>query len=277
MEPSIEILGRTPPSADKKIAYGTQSSQFGELRLPSSSGPFPVVVGIHGGWWRAAHGLETHSHICAALTKAGFATWNIEYRRIGENGGGWPGTLNDVGSAIDFLQTIKNEYRLDLNRLITVGFSAGGQLAAWAALRKQINPTSTVYAQTPTKIYGCVSLAGALDLALCQQLGLSNNVVAEFLQGTSQEVMRRYVDASPIELISRSKTDAIFRLFHGTADTSVPYNVSQQFFNTAQKLGVNCLLSLLEDTHHFELINPDSQAWSKILASIIELHQLPDS
>jgi acetyl esterase/lipase len=277
MEPSIEIIGRKPPDADKKIAYGTLSSQFGELRLPSSSGPFPVVVGIHGGWWRAAHGLETHSHVCAALTKAGFATWNIEYRRIGENTGGWPGTLNDVGSAIDFLQTIKNEYQLDLNRLITMGFSAGGHLAAWAALREHINPGSAIYTETPTKIYGCVSLAGALDLTLCQQLGLSNDVVTEFLQGTPQEVMNRYLDASPIELVSRSKTDVIFRLFHGTADTSVPCNVSQQFFNTAQKLGVNCLLSMLADTHHFELIDPDSQAWNKALESILELGQLSDS
>jgi acetyl esterase/lipase len=273
MEPSMEIIGRIPPSADKKIAYGALPSQFGELRLPLSSGPFPVIVGIHGGWWRAAHGLETHSHICAALTKAGFATWNIEYRRIGEHGGGWPGTLNDVASAIDFLQSIKDEFKLNLDRLLTVGFSAGGHLAAWSALRHQIDPGSTVYTRTPTDISGCISLAGALDLALCQQLGLSNNVVTEFLGGPPQQFPNRYLESSPIELISKSKTDTIFKLFHGTADTSVPYTVSQQFFNTAQAQGINCSLNLLPNTHHFELIDPDSEAWSVILESIFEIHE----
>lgn len=266
----MEIINRTPPAANQIIAYGTQSSQFGELRLPSSSGPYPVVVGIHGGWWRAAHGLETHSHICAALTDAGFATWNIEYRRIGESGGGWPGTMIDVGNAIDFLRTIESEFSLDLNRVFTVGFSAGGHLAAWAALRKNINPNSAIHSDTPLNISGCVSLAGALDLEFCQKAQLSSNVVVEFLKGTRQEIPDRYNASSPTELIANGSVDTFFRLFHGVNDTSVPYAISERFFNSAVNVGVDCTISPLKDTHHFELIDPKSKVWAEIAKCILE-------
>src|SRR5579863_5856629 len=100
-----DILSRRPPAADVRVAYGPDKFQFGDLRLPAGGGPHPVVVGIHGGYWRARYGLAYFGHVCAALTAdLGAATWNIEYRRLGNPGGGWPGLFLDVGQAFDHLR-----------------------------------------------------------------------------------------------------------------------------------------------------------------------------
>src|SRR5882762_6470270 len=111
---SREILDSTPPPADQRIRYGPGEFHFGDLRVPPKHGPHPAAVVIHGGFWRATYGLEYSGHICAALTDAGIATWNIEYRRLGHSGGGWPGTLEDVTDATDHLLPIAAEFNLDL-------------------------------------------------------------------------------------------------------------------------------------------------------------------
>ena len=103
--PADDILTLPPPPADARLPYGTDPNQFGELRLPKGPGPFPVVVNIHGGYWRAKYDLKHAGHLCAALTAKGLATWNVEYRRVGNPGGGWPGTFEDVRSAYRFTLT----------------------------------------------------------------------------------------------------------------------------------------------------------------------------
>ena len=115
------------------IAYGPDPSQFGELYLPDAAGPNPVVVTIHGGFWRSMYNLGEIQDVAAALPDEGYAVWNIEYRRIGQPGGGYPGTLQDVARAIDYLRVLAPQYGLDLERVITLGHSAGGHLALWAA------------------------------------------------------------------------------------------------------------------------------------------------
>src|SRR5207245_10025260 len=100
------LLTRPPPPADARLAYGTDPNQFGELRLPKSGGPFPIVMNIHGGLWRAKYDLKPTGHLFAALTAKGVATWNIEYRRVGNKGGGGPGTFEGVASAYRFLLRI---------------------------------------------------------------------------------------------------------------------------------------------------------------------------
>src|SRR5260370_17860225 len=93
---SQDILTLPPPKANARIPYGKDPLQFGDLRLPSGAGPHPVVIFIHGGFWRAAYNLDHAGHMCAALSRAGAATWSIEYPRIGDPGGGWPPTLHNV-------------------------------------------------------------------------------------------------------------------------------------------------------------------------------------
>src|SRR5712675_1877943 len=128
---SESILTLAPPPYDARLPYGSDPNQFGDLRVPKSGGPFPIVMNIHGGFWRSKYDLAHAGHLCAALTAKGLATWNIEYRRVGNPGGGWPGTFEDVRSAYRTLLAHKNDSlaRLDLKKLCVAGHSAGGHLA----------------------------------------------------------------------------------------------------------------------------------------------------
>ena len=265
MEKSIDLLTRPLPPADTRLAYGPHPSQFGELRLPKRPGPYPLIIAIHGGWWRSEHGLETQAHQCAALTREGFATWNIEYRRLGEDGGGWPGTLYDVSSAIDFVAMNASAYHLDLSRVITVGFSAGGHLSLWAAAREQFVTTAGETRNPSVILKGAVALAGAVDLVGCANMNLSDGIVSEFLQGGPQERPERYAKVSPLELLPLGVPQT---LIHGTDDTSIPCEISKTYYREAVERGDHCKLILLQDTQHFELIDPLAPCWLRVLKAI---------
>lgn len=267
MEKSIDLLTRPHPAFDARLYYGASASQFGDLRLPEGAGPFPVVVGIHGGWWRAAHSLETQAHLCAALTAAGYVTWNIEYRRIGEeDGGGWPATFEDVGSAVDFLSEIAPVYQLDLSRVVTVGFSAGGHLALWVAARHRLSVYHPLWTETPLRPKGAISLAGAVDLVRCAELQLSDGIVEDFLGGDHAQLPERYASGSPAELLPLGVPQT---LIHGADDTSVPHEISRRYHAKAVALGDICDLLSLSGVQHFELIDPLSPAWKIVHGAIL--------
>ena len=161
---SEDILERKLPDTGQRIAYGPEPRQFGDLRMPAGEGPHPVVIGIHGGYWRVRYDLNHFGHACSALTAAGFATWNIEYRRTGEPGGGWPGTFQDVAAAADFLRVLAPQYNLSLDHALSLGHSAGGHLAFWLAGRHTIASDSPIFTPNPLPLSGAVALAGAVDL-----------------------------------------------------------------------------------------------------------------
>src|SRR4030095_6924971 len=106
----LELIKQETPPANERIVYGKDPLQFGELRLPAGAGPFPVAILVHGGCWSARLGklpepvtsCELLRPMAAALAKAGIASWNIEYRRLGNEGGGWPGSYLDLSRATDF-------------------------------------------------------------------------------------------------------------------------------------------------------------------------------
>src|SRR5436309_894025 len=152
------ILELRPPPPGDRIAYGPGEFQFGELRVPEGAGPHPVVIVIHGGYWRAAYGLDHIGHFCTALTKAGLATWSLEYRRVGNPGGGWPGTFDDIKNGASRLAQIATVRKLDLSRIIATGHSAGGHLVLWLA------------GQSAVKLRGVVPLAPVADLRRAYEL-----------------------------------------------------------------------------------------------------------
>lgn len=130
--------------ADARVTYGADPLQFGDLRLPSGKGPFPVAVVIHGGCWVSTFAtLQNTAAMADALRDAGIATWNVEYRRLDNPGGGWPGTFTDVGIAADHVRVLAKTYPLDLSRVLAVGHSAGGHLALWLAGRSAAPPSSS--------------------------------------------------------------------------------------------------------------------------------------
>ncbi len=213
--------------------YGSDPSQYGVLY-----GEGPVAVLIHGGFWKAEYGLELMDALAADLTARGWAAWNIEYRRLG-NGGGVPYTLDDVGTAIDHLAELPG---VDLSRVVTIGHSAGGHLAAWAATRDHHRVAVT----------GVVSQAGVLDLERARELRLSNGVVERFLKDQPSDV------ASPIE---RLPLGVPALLTHGGRDDIVPVEISQRF---ADASGATLIVEPDED--HFGHLDPTNPLWKAVIA-----------
>lgn len=259
-----EILTRPPSPADARVAYGSQPSQFGDLFLPAGHGPHPLVIYLHGGFWRAAFGLDHASHVCRAIAAEGWACWSLEYRRIGEPGGGWPGTLEDVGQGADFAGELAGRYPLDRDRVLAMGHSAGGHLALWLAARRRLAPDSPLAVPQPLRPAAVVSLAGVGDLRRAAELGLSSSVVEELLGGPPAAVPERYATASPRELLPLGVPQT---LVHGTADDRVPYALSLAYAEAAQQAGDTVDLVTLPDVDHFALIDPLSDAWPTVLAA----------
>jgi acetyl esterase/lipase len=212
--------------------YGDDPSQFGEL-----SGEGPVAVLIHGGFWKALYGLDLEAALAEDLAGRGWAAWNIEYRRLG-NGGGVPATLDDVGAAIDALAELDG---VDLSRVVAIGHSAGGHLAAWAATREAPRVPLT----------GFVSQAGVLDLQRARELRLSNGVVDRFLDGQPTSI------ASPIERLPL-RVPAL--LVHGGLDDEVPIELSERF---AAASGAQ--LSVFPEKGHYEHLDPADPMWQAVI------------
>jgi acetyl esterase/lipase len=254
-----DILTLAPPPADSRVAYGSDPNQFADLRLPKAKGPHPTVINIHGGFWRAKYNLDHAGHLCAALTSKGIATANLEYRRVGNEGGAWPNTFADIRSAYNFLLQNLHHHNLDPHKFLVMGHSAGGQLALCLAAHEP----------TVTRV---VSLAGVVDLERAYQLHLSNDAVVEFLRGTPEEVPDHYREADPMRLsIPRARQ----WLIHGDKDDVVPSVFSRDYVAAKQKRGGKEKedLHLLEipAAGHFDLIDPRSKAWGQIEHTIPQL------
>ncbi len=261
MSNSEQVLTHPPPPADHRFPYGTDPNQFGDLRLPEGDGPHPVLVFIHGGYWRARYDLEHTGHLCAAFTTIGIATWNIEYRRLGNPGGGWPGTFRDIAQGIKFLRVLALKYSLDLDQVIVMGHSAGGHLALWVAAARNIPESSPIAINQPLPLCGVVSLAGVSDLNLAWELGLSDRAVEELLEGGPEEHPKRYAHTSPMELLPLGVYQV---LIHGTRDMEVPFELSERYYASALASGDDVTFIPLPDIGHFELIDPNSQAWQYV-------------
>ena len=238
------------------IRYGADLHQFGDLWLPAEAGPHPVAIVIHGGFWRAQYGLDHIGHLCRELARQGIASWSLEYRRIGHPGGGWPGTCEDVRDGAAYLRTLAGRYRLDPDRVVALGHSAGGHLALWLAAQRSVPLT------------GVVSLAGVTDLRQAWRLGLGRGVVADFLGGSPAEVPERYDLASPIELLPLGVPQ---RLVHGDLDDTVPSGMSRDYQAAAHARGDDAVMVALAGAGHFELIDPHAPEWATVLQAVRQL------
>lgn len=262
---SEDILDLPAPPADHRIPYGDGPSQFGDLRLPDGPGPHPLVVWIHGGFWRPQYDLTHAGHACAALAAEGIATWNIEYRRLGNPGGGWPGTFLDVAAAADSVRRLLDTHPLDHERVIAAGHSAGGHLALWLAARPRIAADSPIASPDPLPVRGAVSLAGVVDLHRAWELQLRDGIVASLLGGTPEEVPDHYAAASPAELLPLGIPQI---LVHGTEDESVPYSMSVDYCEASRARGDNVELITLPNAGHFDPIDPRSPYWPETARAV---------
>ena len=252
-----------------RLAYDTGEYQFGELYLPITPGPYAVAILIHGGYWRARFGLDLMHGLAEDLAKRGIAAWNIEYRRVGNPGGGWPGTFLDVARATDYLREIAVDYALDLSKVVPIGHSAGGHLALWLATRSKLPPKSPLNTgERPISLAGAISLAGVLDLYLAYQLHLSNDAVVELLGATPSDVPERYAATSPATLLPLGIPQV---LIHGTADTNVPVQISQYYATAARAAGDTISYFELENVDHFDVINANTEVWQLTARELLTL------
>jgi acetyl esterase/lipase len=260
-----EILDLPAPAADARLHYGPDAFQFGDLRVPEGPGPHPVAIVIHGGFWRARYGLEYMGHMCEALKRAGIATWNVEYRRIGNPGGGWPGTFLDVAAGADFARRLAEKHHLDAAKSIAIGHSAGGHLAVWLAARRRLPAGSALEIADPLVLHGAVPLAGVVDLRRGWELRLSDGAVGELIGGPPEKFPDRYRAASPIELVPLGVK---VRLLHGTEDSVVPIEISNNYQKAASGAGDDARMIVLPGADHFAPVDPRSQHWAKVEAAV---------
>ncbi|CAK1222422.1 MULTISPECIES: S9 family peptidase [Fructobacillus] len=256
----------------KTFNYGTVEEQFTVLNLPDKKfdQKLPVVISIHGGFWKDKYDLSQFTPLDQQLVDAGIATWNIEYRRVGKSAGGYPETFLDVTAAINYLAKIAVDYSLDLDRVVVIGHSAGGHLALWAASRYD-HLTNALGEAIQIKFAGVVSMAGVTDLAamwLDQQGSNMADTVPDFIGGTPEEEPGRYHDASPINLLPLGVATV---LIHGTVDDRVPVKLSQQYYQKAKALGDTVGLIELPNVGHFELIDSKNFAWERVQRAIENL------
>jgi acetyl esterase/lipase len=248
-----DILDLAPPAADSRVAYGSDENQFVDLRLPKSKGPHPLLIAIHGGFWRAKYDLVYMGHLCAASTKKGIATANLEYRRAGNAGGGWPGTFADIRAAYQFLVQSARKYELDARRIAVIGHSAGGQLGLCLASHE-------------TGVKSAISLAGVVDLQRTYSLHLSNDAVVEFLGGTPAEAGDHFREADPMKL----KIAARQWLVHGATDDIVPPAFSRDYVTAKKNMKEDARLVEVAGAGHFDIVDPRSGAWKDVDRVLME-------
>jgi len=262
-----DVQARAMPAPGVRITYGGAQQQFGELRVPPGPGPHPVLVLIHGGCWHRSFDLQYFSHLADALTReTGAATWNIEYRRLGDPGGGWPGSFLDVANATDQIRALAERHHLDVDRVVAVGHSAGGQLALWLAARDQLVPGSAPYRPNPLKLRGVVGLAAITDLvAYSRPQGGCNAAVGELLGGPPERQLARYQQASPRELLPLGVPQW---LIQGVGDPIVPLASVRAYASAAKDAGDTVTVEEIAGAGHFEPALPGTSAWPALLAAV---------
>jgi acetyl esterase/lipase len=229
------------------VRYGADPDQELELRLPEEPGPHPTAIVLHGGFWRAGFTRANTIALAVALTQAGWATANIEYRRPGP--GAFRPMLDDVAAAGGRLGEL-----VDLGDSVAIGHSAGGQLALWLAARGGVR--------------GAAALGGVCDLAAAAEAHIGADAVVEFLGGSPETAAAAYDEADPARLLPLGVPQL---LVHGVEDDRVPLELARAYAERARASGDDCRLLELHDADHFDLIDPRHEVWARIVDALGEL------
>jgi acetyl esterase/lipase len=261
----VNRLPSSRPTAT--IAYGHDIHQMGDLRLPAGKGPFPVAIVIHGGCWTSGVADRRNTAALAtALTKRGIATWNIDYRALGDTGGGWPGTLQDWGAAADDLRLLARTQPLDLKRVIVVGHSAGGHAALWLAGRRHIAKTSPLAVANPLPVMAVVDLDGPGDLrpSLGYDPNLCGEAATQLMGDTAGAVPDRFNAAAPVALLPLGVPQVV------VSSVFLPSDAAERYRAAAVAKGDR--VQVIHATGgHFEMIAPGTADEARVEAAIVRL------
>ncbi len=258
-----EVLALAAPAPDAVFTYGPESLQFAEIYRPEGA-PKAVVGLIHGGCWQNAYDVAHVRPVAHGLREQGYLVSALEYRRLGDHGGGWPGTFHDIGAGVDALV----ELAAGLPVLL-VGHSAGGHLALWAAARPGFAADHPFVSSTPLMISGVLGLAPITDL-VSYAAGTSSceRATAELLGGTPEAVPDRYAAVSPLALVPLGVPVAFVQ---GMNDSIVPASQAETLLAAVLDADDRGSLRYVPGAGHFDLIYPGTLAWHTALASLREL------
>lgn len=258
-----DLTERAKPAPDATVDYGTDPYQKVDVWVPKGKGPFPTVVMVHGGCWTTSIADRTLMNwIADDLRREGVAVWNIDYRGVDRQGGGYPGTFADTAAAADALRSSAHTYHLDTRRVVAIGHSAGGHLALWLAARGRIPKSSALYQRHPLKIAHAISLGGLPDLeatAGSPDNGCGVEVVAKLVgaPGVRPDV---YADTSVPRLLPIGVPQD---LVNGREDKIIPLRMGTDYVAAARAKGDRADLHVVDHTGHVELIAPETPAWAE--------------
>ncbi len=259
------------PPPGQRIAYGDAPQQFGELRLPArGKGPFPVMVLVHGGCWQAQYDYLYMTRLASWLGARGIASWTIEYRRVGDTGGGWPGSLLDVAAATDALRGIAATAPLDLRRVYAAGHSAGGQLALWLAARPRLGQDDSLRGTDPLPLRGVLGLAAITDLET-YRVGPPDSchaAVDDFVGATPATAPERYAQASPLRLLPLGVPQVFIQ---GTRDPIVDEASVRRYVAAARKAGDAAQEITLPGYGHFDAAVPYAPTEKAFRQAVVRL------
>jgi acetyl esterase/lipase len=258
----------TPKSETSSLRhfYGPDPSQYGDLHFPAGHRRPGTVVLIHGGWWGPKYGADNLDSAASDLAGRGWVVWNIEYRRLGL-AGGYPATLQDAAAAIEYLAALK---AVNTERVVAVGHSAGGHLAAWAAGRSKLAPGAPG-AGPAVELTAVISLAGVLDLGAAAREKIGNGAVTDFMGGSPRKCPERYAVADPLPQVPIAAT---VRCVHARADDRVPFAQSVTYVAAAQASGQDAQL-LEVDGGHFSIADISSPTWPTVVSAVDEMMSAP--
>ena len=263
-----DYLALAGPAPSAIHAYGPAPSQYAELFIPAGRGPFPVAVLVHGGCWTKEFGGITQlRNMAGALVTRGIAVWNVEYRRVDEAGGGYPGTYQDISAALDLLAAKAPTSGLDLQRIVAVGHSAGGQLVQWLAGRSRIAAGSPLYQAHPVPVREIVSLGGLADLRSEQAL-IKSSCERDIVDLTGLPSAARpdvFSDTNAAELIPNGSHTV---LITGELDTISPPRVAHDYAARARKAGDHAEVVILPGASHYDEVAANSAGWPAVLQAI---------
>jgi acetyl esterase/lipase len=269
-----QYLALRGPAPTAHIAYGTEPSQYVEFFQPEGSGPFPVAVVIHGGCFtKRFGGIEQLRGLAGALSSQGIAVWSIEYRRLDEAGGGYPGTFVDVSTAVDALAAEAAGRRLDLTRVVAVGHSVGGYLAQWIAARDHIPVSSPLYGPHSVKVSSVVSLGGIGDLrpqtvqgrTAC---GYPLAAITGTPEATRPDV---FADTTPAELLPNGSRTV---LINGQFDDYSPPTEAAEYARRVRRSGDQIDNIVLPHASHYDEVAVSSPSWKLVLPQIQQALQI---
>jgi len=266
-----DYLALHGPEPTVQIPYGAAPSQYAQLFRPTGAGPFPVVVLVHGGCWTVAFGGIRQMHnVAGALAAQGIAVWNVEYRRIDEAGGGYPGTYQDMHAALDSLQSHAAQYQLDTSRIVAMGHSAGGQLVQWIAGRAKLPKTSPLYRDSFLPVNNIFSLGGLADLRHEKDLIKTScdRELAQLAGSASSERPDIYSDTNAADLMPNGSRTV---LATGELDTISPPRVAHDYAAKAKLAGDQAEVLILPGASHYDEIAATSNAWKMILPVIRQM------